>query len=608
MQEPRLIANSLVLYKIRPARVLGVSDKLEIELEDGKTKRVREKDVRLLHPGPLHSLGDLTPRHGEVDEAWELLAGEEATLKELSELIYGAYEPATAWAAWQLVAEGLHFEGEPDAIVARTAEQVSADRAQREAKATAEREWSEFLERLNNKQIIPEDRGRLLEVERLALQQTKGSRILQILGHQETPEHAHRLLVSLGYWERHFNLHPRRLGLSHEKPQLPVPPLPDEARRDLTHLPAFAIDDAGSLDPDDAVSLDGDRIWVHVADVAALVSPDSPLDIEARARGANLYLPETIVSMLPWSVTEQLGLGLAAVSPALSIGFRLTPEAEITDVEVVLSQVRVTRLSYADVDALLHEPPFDQLLAISRRFHERRQAAGAARIDLPEVSVRVRDGEVLVYPLPRLESREMITNAMLMAGEAVARYALERDIPVPFATQPPPGAEIEAGGMAAMYASRRLFKPSRSTSQPAPHAGLGLELYSRTTSPLRRYLDLVAHQQLRAHLVGAEPLGREALGERIGAVEMVSGAVRKAERLSNTHWKLVYLSRHPDWRGTGVVVEMVNQRATLMIPELALETRIRLPEEVAPDTELQLALREVDLTDLSARFRVLDGG
>jgi exoribonuclease-2 len=607
MQESRPIANSLVLYKIRPARVLTVADKLEIELEDGKTKRVRDKDVRLLHPGPLHRLSDLTPRHGEVDEAWELLAGGKTTLLELSELIYGVYEPATAWATWQLVAEGLCFEGEPDAIVARTAEQVASDRAQREAKAAAEREWSEFLERLDSKQILPQDRERLLEVERLALQQAKGSRILQLLGHQESPEHAYRMLLGLGYWEPHFNLHPLRLGLPQERPQLPLPPLPDEARKDLTHLSAFAIDDAGSLDPDDAISLDGDRLWVHVADVAALAPADSPLDLEARARGANLYLPEALVPMLPWSLTEQLGLGLATTSPALSIGFRLSSEAEITDVEVVLSQVRVTRLTYADVDALLHESPFDRLGALCRRFHERRYGAGAAHIDMPEVSVRVREGEVVIRPLPRLESREMVTDAMLMAGEAVARYALERDIPIPFATQSPPESVIETTGMAAMYASRRRFKPSRSSSEPAPHASLGLECYSRVTSPLRRYLDLVAHQQLRAHLTGTELLAREAVAQRIGAVEMVTAAVRKAERLSNTHWKLVYLKQHPDWRGRGVVVEMADQRATFIIPELALETRIRLRQEVALDTEIQLAVTEADLVDQMARFRVLAG-
>ena len=101
MQQNRPIPGSLVLYKVRPARVLSITDKIEIELEGAKVKRVRPKDVALLHPGPLSSLSELKVCNGEVEETWELLAGGDTDLPELAELIYGEYVPATAWAAWQ---------------------------------------------------------------------------------------------------------------------------------------------------------------------------------------------------------------------------------------------------------------------------------------------------------------------------------------------------------------------------------------------------------------------------------------------------------------------------------------------------------------------------
>jgi exoribonuclease-2 len=44
------------------------------------------------------------------------------------------------------------------------------------------------------------------------------------------------------------------------------------------------MDDEGADTPDDALSLEGDRIWVHIADVAALAPPGSPVDDEARSR------------------------------------------------------------------------------------------------------------------------------------------------------------------------------------------------------------------------------------------------------------------------------------------------------------------------------------
>ncbi len=606
MSSDRLAIGSLVLYKIRPARVLSVDDKLEIELEGGTTKRVRPKDITLLHPGPCASLTELTPCEGELEETWELLAGEETTLAGLAELLYGEHRPETAWAAWQLVSDGLYFEGTPEAVRARSREQVSADRTAREAKAAAERDWNEFLDRLKRRRLIPADAERLGEVERLAYGRSQMSRILQILGYQESPENAHRQLIALGHWVASFNPHPQRLELPLDSLDLAVPELVDETRADLTGLQAFAVDDEGSHDPDDAVSLDGDRIWVHVADVAALVAPDSPLDLAARSRGANLYLPERLVPMLPWTLTERLGLGLNPVSPALSFGFRLSAQCEITDIEIVPSWVRVIRLTYSQADAILHQPPFDRLLTLTRSYRERRMAAGAAAIDLPEVSVRVEGEEVVVRPLPRLASRDMITDAMLMAGEAAARYALERSIPIPFASQPAPEMAATPDTVAAMYACRRRFKPSAAKTTPAPHSSLGLATYSRSTSPLRRYLDLVTHQQLRAHLVGKPLLAPETMAERIAAVDAVSAGVRKAERLSNLHWKLVYLSRHHDWQGNGIVVEMLDQRATVLIPELAMEVKVRVPAEVTVNSQLRLAVREIDVPELTAWFRVLD--
>ena len=123
------------MYKIRPARVRTVAEKIEIELENGHTKRVRDKDIQLLHPGPVSDLNKLSPRDGNVDEAWELLDGARTELKELSELLFDEFSPASAWAAWQLVADGLYFTGTPDAIQPRSGADVERDRVEREAKA-----------------------------------------------------------------------------------------------------------------------------------------------------------------------------------------------------------------------------------------------------------------------------------------------------------------------------------------------------------------------------------------------------------------------------------------------------------------------------------------
>ncbi|MCG6942122.1 MAG: RNB domain-containing ribonuclease [Thiohalocapsa sp.] len=601
-----LAADSLVLYKIHPARVVSVGEKIEIEVPGGQTKRVRPKDITPLHPGPLRRLADLgEPGTGNLEDAWELLEGAETNLKELAELIYDDFTPTSAWAVWQLLAEGLYFQGTAEAILPRPREAIEQDRAEREAKARAEQEWAGFMERLGQGRMIDEDRPRLAEVERLANQQSEHSRILKALDLPETPQAAHRLLTRVGYWTAEHNPYPARSNVAVGDPDLAVPPLPDEDRLDLTHLPAFAIDDEGNQDPDDAVSLDGERIWVHVADVAVLVAPDGELDREARARGANLYLPEGVVNMLPAAVTEQLGLGLQATSPALSFGFRCDEDGSLADIDIRPTLIRAERLTYAEAETRLVDAPFAALDAAAQRFRARREAQGAAGIDLPEVSIRIQDGEIVIRPIDRHGSRAMVTDLMLMAGEAAARWCGERGLVIPHATQPSPDSIKHPEGMAAMYAYRRQFKPSRTTIEPAPHFGLGLDAYARATSPLRRYADLLVHQQIRATLAGREPLTAEQVSTRAGEADQGGIAVRRTERQSNQHWKLVYLMRHKDWRGEGVVVELGERKDTLLIPELAFETKLRAKQELSLDQHLRLGIAEVDLYDLDARFRVL---
>ena len=605
MADAALCPNSLVLFKNRPARVLQAGDSLEIELENRKTLKVRPKDVALLHPGPLSDLADLRAEVGEVETAWELLAGGNTTLAELAELAYGAYTPPTAWLAWQLVAEGLHFGGTAAAIVAHTAEEVARKRAAREAKAAAEQAWSDFMERLRAGKLIAEDRRHLGEIEALALGKRTSSRALRELGRTQSPERAHALMCELGHWDVTVNPYPQRLEVDARVPQAALPDLPDETRLDLTHLDAFAIDDEGSKDPDDALSWHDNRLWVHVADVAALAPPDSDVDLEARARGCNLYLPEGTVPMLPPAATHTLGLGLHETSPALSFGLEVNADGGVVKTEIVPSWVRVTRLTYGEVESRLEESPFKELMRLAELSQARRRAQDAVFIELPELKVQVENGHVSLQPLAPLKSRDLVAEAMLRAGEAAAQFALAHNIPLPFTTQAAPEAPQAVGGLAGMFALRRTLKRSVQTGEPSPHAGLGLAAYARATSPLRRYLDLVVHQQLRAYLRGGALLDSQQILARVGAAETVTYNRVQAERLSRRHWTLVYLLAHPDWRGDGVVVEKRGARTTVLIPDLGLEPVLTLRDNPDLNTVLPLALTGVSLPDLDPHFQVV---
>ena len=627
--------DSLVLYKKHPARVAATGEKLELEIQGGGSARVRHQDVTLLHPGPLLSLGGLRPLSGEVEAAWGMLAeaGEPVSLKELAELAFDSFTPAAAWAAWQLVEDGLYFHGTPQAILARPAEEVERTRSIRQAKAAEAQAWEDFIERARSGQVERSRDGRFLrEVEDLANGRRKDSRVLQTLGRSERPESAHAALLEWSIWDTAVNPHPVRLGLPLHPPQAELPALPDEERLDLTGLPAFAIDDRHNQDPDDAISLGelrldaqgnflGGRLWIHIADAAALVPPGSPADLEARARGATLYLPEGPVTMLPGRAVELLGLGLQEISPALSFGIELNAAAEISAVQIAPSWVKVQRLNYEDADGLLNAGPLHDLYRITQAYQKRRMDNGALMIDLPEVMLRVTGGQVAIEPVLRTRSRSLVREAMILAGEAAARFAIEQGLPFPYATQPAPelpkdmlseggfwrgaGPSNDPAEMARRFGMRRFLKRSQVSSLPAPHAGVGVAAYSRATSPLRRCLDLVAHQQLRRFLAGQPPLGEQEIIERIGAAEAVTGLVGQGEYLSRRHWTLVYLQQHPGWQAEAALVDRNGGRGFLIIPELALEAPVHLRENLPVGSALLVTLQGLNLAELDVHFQAL---
>lgn len=605
MNQVGVTQNSLLLYKNRPALALSVKDKVEIETEDGVPQKVRVKDVEVLHPGPIKNLAELKPMNGEVEEAWRLLEGAETTLKELAELVYGEYTPASAWASWLAVSDGLYFTGSPEKVAVKTADDVDRTRSERNTKETETRERAEFIERVKTGKTAPEDAPRLADVERFARGEAQRCRLLADLNMKETPENAHDLLLKLGRWDETVNPHPRREGVTLTQPPFDAPGLSIEDRLDLTHLSAYAIDDEESSDPDDAISIDGETLWVHVADVAAMAPPDSGIDVEARGRGVNLYLPEGVIHMLPKKVTDTLGLGLDEISPTLSIGLKLNGAGEITDIRFERAIARVTRVTYEDAEKRLADEPFRRMMELADVFRQRRETNGAVFLETPEVKIRVIGGDVVIRPLPKLKSRNMVMEAMLMAGEAVARFALEHEIPLPFTTQAPPDFEGRPTTLSGMYALRRRMKRSQMKSVPGPHAGLGLPVYAQSTSPLRRYLDLVVHQQIRARLTGSPVIGAEDALNRVGSAEAVIGAARSAERLSNRHWTLVWLMKRPEFRCEGIVVEKRGGRGMAVIPEIGLETDVDLPVNAEPDSTVTLELADVDLPRLSAVFRVV---
>ncbi len=597
---------ALVVYHGKSAAIISIGkEKIEIRIEGGATRSVRPKDIEFLHAGPVTALPPQQLPDPDSAEILELMEGETLPFADFTALAYSSNSPDAAWSARKLLEEGVFFTGSIETGVScRPPGEVAAALAARQAKADEKAAREALLDRIRSGNVEPEDRSNLREIEQVALGTAPSSRLMRDLGMEATPEKAHQLLLKLGVWDLFTDPWPARFDVSLDDPAYELPPDVMDERVDLTGQTAYAIDDEGSDDPDDAIAFDDGLVWVHVADPAAAVLSGSEIDLEACERGENLYLPEKISHMLPPAATDRFGLGLKEESPALSIALRITPEGEAVLEKLRLSRIRARRLTYQSASALWDEEPLASLRRELARFRERRRADGALFIQLPEVKIKAADGKVGITPCSITPERELVANAMLAAGSAVAKYAAEREIPLPFVVQPPPDITERGTGFVEMYALRKSCAPSSVQLTPGRHSGLGLEPYVRVTSPLRRYADLLAHQQLRRHMKGEELFSPEELEKKLFISEAAALTRRKLEKNANEYWTLVYFTLHPDWSGEAILAARQDDRLTFVIPELAYEFKNRFGGRIVPGETVPVRLAGADPAALVARMRL----
>jgi len=310
---------ALVAYKSKPAKVVSATmHKYEITFSDGTSQKVREKDFRFIHP-EFNTIKQDCP---DVDTSILFdLDSESFSLKEITEWLFDDFTSQSAWYVYLMSEDSLYFYWNKDLLILRTPEQIQSIKNQRKDKALEQESLNRCIKNLGNNLFYDEDIFWINEVEQVALNQSKHSKVMSALSIGNSPENAHSLLLNINYWSELNNPYPQRNKI------YPDEDLEFDAvnvdRKDLTHLTCLAIDNSYSSDADDAISIDGDRIWIHIADVASFVDIDSEIDIFARKRISNLYLPDQIFHMLPPMLSEACSLGANDLSNAISIGFLL---------------------------------------------------------------------------------------------------------------------------------------------------------------------------------------------------------------------------------------------------------------------------------------------
>ena len=598
---------ALVAYKGKPAKIVAsTTHKYEVSFSDGSSQKVREKDFRYIHP----EFSNVSDQCSKADiSILNDLQEESLSLQEITEWIFDDFTSQNAWCVYLMSEDGLYFYWSKDALMLRPIEQVKLIQAQRNEKALAAESLERCIVNLNNNVFDNDDIVWINEIEQVALNQSKHSKAMSALSIENTPENAHELLVKLKYWSELTNPYPQRHKIySDEEIKVESKEL---SRKDLTHLTCLAIDNSDSSDADDAISIDGDKLWIHIADVASYVEIDSELDIFAQKRASNLYLPDQILHMLPPELSSACSLGGSEISNAISIGLRLD-SSEISDIEIHLSEIKVTSMSYEHADKVINENEILSKLnniAISHKAF--RSDNGAIKLNLPSVDVKIKDEKVFIRPQVDSGSRELVAEMMVIAGRTIAQFAIENNISLPYLTQEAGNFSkdvidnIQKLTIAKAFEASRGFKRSKITVKPSMHSGLGLSAYTRATSPMRRYLDLLVQQQLVRFVSKLPTLDDNSIKERIKVINSSMPKVNKASRQSIEHFKCLYLKQNNTWEGEGVVVEVNGEKALINIPSLAMMTQIKFKSNVTIEDKVKLKVSSINLFERSVNFKPL---
>jgi len=589
------------------------------------------------------------PSSRDLAQAWMVLVEEpgtwEGTLADLAGLLGSTADPPLLAACWLwLRGDQTLFRLRQTRITPRRLEELRPLRQERRRlflRRIRREQWLGLLQArrpLDPGALSPEQRHDLSELRRWAGGSTEpplDEALQRLLRECRCPPESaaiRHLLVDLGQWERHHLPSLEATTWHHGfAPQLEEEadalvaqahlPFPGDAERiDRCDQRVITIDDDDTLDIDDGLALETtaegqQRLWIHIADPGRLVTAGSPLDLEARRRGASLYLARGNLPMFPPQLAHgPMSLRRGERSAAWSLWVELDGNGAVLAEGVERTWIRPTyRLSYGDADELIELAPPQEadLLAIHALLRQRRQwrkAQGALDLEDPEGRIRCSGERAELEVVEPSPSRRLVAEAMVLAGSLVAERALREGLTVPFRSQPqcslPAAAELErlASGPVRHAAIKRCLSRGLVGTTAAPHFSLGLRAYVQATSPIRRYGDLVVQRQLLALLSGTAPMPEPEVAALLTELEDPVRQGIQIGREDQRHWLQVWFEQQDRRSWPGLFLRWLRQDhqiALVWLEDLAQSLPCSCPPRCEPGSTLLVRVTAVDsLQDL----------
>ena len=589
----------------------------QVEAASGKRSKIKTANIllRFAAPAPAEVMAEAEKLAEELDAdfLWEAAGTEDFGFEQLAQEYYGhAPRPAEAVALlMKLHASPIYFHKRGRGRYRPApAETLAAAKAGLEKKRLAAEKQARLAVELASFRL-PEEYASLIPrilivpdkntIEYKALEEAAATtglsplRLIDRCGAIPSTLEFHLMSFLL----EHF---PRGTGFAELTEPAALNPIdpPDLPKSDVR---AFSMDDEATTEIDDALSVqwldDRIRVGIHIAAPALGIVPGSELDRVARERLSTVYYPGDKITMLPDTLIHHYTLGEAHDCPALSLYLDVAPDLRLLGTETRLEMVHIA-------DNLRHE-------TLEAEFN----ADTLKNRDFPDYPYR-RELEwlhdfaaVLEAGRGKADTIERVDYSFKVDGERISIVPRKRGSPIDkVVSELMIFANAHWGGWLAEKRVPGIYRAqangkTRMTTAPDPHQGLGVDQYAWSTSPLRRYVDLVNQRQLISLVQGAEPVyppRSEQLFSTVRDFELAYDAYNEFQRRLERYWMLRWLIQEEVREVTATVI----REDLVRFDNLPLVTRAPSVMGVAPGAKVRLAISDIDLLDIHFHAEYLE--
>ncbi|HYC43725.1 MAG TPA: RNB domain-containing ribonuclease [Noviherbaspirillum sp.] len=493
----------------------------QVELQTGKRTKVKSRDIlfQFASPDPAQLLNEAKTVAEEVDLdfLWEVAGQEEFGYAELGSEYFG-HEPKPHEAAGLLLK--LHtspiyfykkgkgrYKAAPEASLKAALAGIEKKKQQALVQA-------QYVEQLKANQLPDAFKPIVMQ---LLFKPDKNSIEYKALDEassatQTTPQ---RLMLAAGGITSPKQLHLSKFLFEYfpKGTRFPAITIPEVPALPVADVKAFSIDDVTTTEIDDAFSVvhlaDGKvRVGIHIAAPGLGIRRNDALDAIARQRLSTVYMPGDKITMLPDELVEAFTLAEGRTCPALSLYATLDPATwTVESTETRAEAVPIAaNLRHNDLDEVVtednlaagageyaHKAEIELLWQWAQVLEKGRMAKRESFGLKPEQTNRVDFNFYVENDVVSIVRRKrgapldkIVAELMIFANSTWGKLMHDHGVPGIYRSQGGGG-----GGWAAKMQVRMV-------THAAPHQGLGVDQYAWSTSPLRRYTDLVNQWQILA--------------------------------------------------------------------------------------------------------------